>query len=364
FVLDPAALNSVACKREYGYAADLGKPILPILVSEGGSTNLLPPSLSQIEFVDYRNQDRTAALRLARAFSAVPPPAPLPDPLPVPPEAPLSYLGSLAAKVEATSLLTYEEQSVLVVDLKRGLRDPQTADDTQTLLKMFRKRRDLLAYIAQEIDELFEGLRETSYAQGAPSNVENSFVIGDEKAELAETPDAPPPEPAAVRPPESESKDLPEPSESARAAAPGEPKETEADATSGDAAAQNTLGVRYQNGEGVPKDLGKAIELFQKAADNGHAPAQCNLGALYQYGWGVPKDRKKARQLYQKAAEQGHAEAQCNLGALYEFGWGVPKDSEKAADLYKRAVEQGDTSALTRLGYLYQSGEGVPEDLR
>src|SRR5215831_960201 len=108
FVLDPAALNSIACKLEYGYAADLRKPILPILVSEGVSTNLLPPSLSQIQFVDYRHQDHAAALRLARAFSAVPAPAPLPDPLPVPPEAPISYLGSLGAKVQAASLLTYE----------------------------------------------------------------------------------------------------------------------------------------------------------------------------------------------------------------------------------------------------------------
>ena len=54
FVLDPAALNSVACTREYGYAADLKKPILPVLISEGVSINLLPPALSQIEFVDYR----------------------------------------------------------------------------------------------------------------------------------------------------------------------------------------------------------------------------------------------------------------------------------------------------------------------
>ena len=172
FVLDPAALNSIACKREYGYAADLRKPILPILVSKGVSTNLLPPSLSQIEFVDYRDQDRTAALRLARAFSAVPPPAALPDPLPSPPEAPLSYLGSLAAKLETTSLLTYEEQSALVFDLKKALRDPETADDTRTLLKTFRKRRDLLAGIADEMDELFEGLRETSSARAAPPKLE------------------------------------------------------------------------------------------------------------------------------------------------------------------------------------------------
>src|SRR5262249_28371848 len=107
-----------------------------------------------------------------RAFSTVPPPAAIPDPLPVPPEAPLSYLGSLAAKLETTSLLTYEEQSVLVFDLRRGLRDPETADDTRSLLKTFRKRRDLLASIAEEIDELFKGLRETSSAQAAPPKLE------------------------------------------------------------------------------------------------------------------------------------------------------------------------------------------------
>jgi hypothetical protein len=57
FALDEKALNSIACKRECQYAADLGKPILPVLVAEGVSTNLLPPTLSQIQFVDYRKQD-------------------------------------------------------------------------------------------------------------------------------------------------------------------------------------------------------------------------------------------------------------------------------------------------------------------
>ena len=188
FVLDPAALNSVACKREYGYAADLRKPILPILVSDGVSTNLLPPALSQIEFVDYRNQDRTAALRLARAFGALPPPTALPDPLPVPPEAPLSYLGSLAAKLETTSPLTYEEQSALVFDLKKTLRDPETADDTRTLLKTFRKRRDLLAGIAEEIDALFAGSREALSASPRASGMTLRFLRKYQKEETAPRP--------------------------------------------------------------------------------------------------------------------------------------------------------------------------------
>jgi len=154
FVLDPAALNSTACKREYIYAAALGKSILPVLASDGVSTNLLPPALSQIQFVDHRRQDRDAGLRLARALATVPPSKPLPDPLPAPPEAPISYLGGLTEQVDMSSTLSYEQQSALVVDFKRSLRDPKTTDDTRTLLERLRKRHDLYAKIAEEIDEL------------------------------------------------------------------------------------------------------------------------------------------------------------------------------------------------------------------
>ena len=164
FVLDPEALNSTACKREFGYAADLGKPILPVLVSGGVSTNLLPPALSKIQFVDYRKQDHDAAIRLARALTTIPPPKPLPEPLPASPEAPISYLGSLAEQIETTSTLSFEKQSALVVDLKRSLRAPETADDARTLLESLRNRRDLFANIAEEVDEVLGSSRKAPVA--------------------------------------------------------------------------------------------------------------------------------------------------------------------------------------------------------
>ncbi len=160
FLLDPKALNSTACQREFGYAADLAKPILPVLIAEGVSTNLLPPELSRLQFIDYRKQDRQTAFSLARALTGVPPPKPLPNPLPPPPEVPVSYLGSLTRKIETASTLSYEEQSALLVNLKRGLRDLTTADDTRTLLKRLRNRHDLFAAIADEIDELLGSSRQ------------------------------------------------------------------------------------------------------------------------------------------------------------------------------------------------------------
>jgi len=160
FVLNPESLDSTACKREYGYAADLGKPILPVLASGDVSTNLLPPALTQIQYVDYRNQDRDSAFRLARALATVPPSNALPDPLPDPPKAPLSYLGGLAERIEGSLALSYEDQSALVVDLKRGLRDPETAHDAWTLLERLRKRRDVYATFDKEIEEIAD-LRRT-----------------------------------------------------------------------------------------------------------------------------------------------------------------------------------------------------------
>jgi len=154
FVLDPAALDSMACKSEYLYAATLGKPILPVLVSEQVSTNLLPAALSRIQFVDYRKEDREAAFRLARALHTIPPAEPLPNPLPATPDVPISYLGTLTEQIDSKSTISFEQQSVLVADLRRSLRDSGTAYDTRRLLERLRKRRDLFAAFAEEVDEL------------------------------------------------------------------------------------------------------------------------------------------------------------------------------------------------------------------
>ena len=129
------------------------------------------------------------------------------------------------------------------------------------------------------------------------------------------------------------------------------------------AAIQNRLGVLYEKGEGVPKDLRKAAELYQKAADQGYAEAQCNLGLLYQKGEGVPKDVGKAAELFQKAADQGYARGEFDVSILYYNGEGVPKDVGKAAELFQKAASQGYAPAQFSLGMLYQNGEGVPKDV-
>ena len=162
FVLSKDSLESTACSLEYGYSNALGKTIIPVLVGEGVSPNLLPPALSKIQFIDYRERDRDAVLHLAKAFTTSPSSLDLPDPLPSPPEVPLSYLGGFVNQINTTSKLSYDEQIVLVAKLKRSLQDPESTNDAQKLLKSLRKRRDILANIAEEIDELLKNAAQTT----------------------------------------------------------------------------------------------------------------------------------------------------------------------------------------------------------
>jgi hypothetical protein len=159
FVLDQRALNSVACQRELAYAACVRKSVLPVLIDGEVSTSLLPPALSKIQYIDYTKQDRVAALALARALTALPQAQPLPDPLPPPPDAPVSHLIAVAQRVDSATVLALQEQSVLVIDLGRGMRDPDFAADARSLMQKLRKRKDLLATIADEIDELLRAPR-------------------------------------------------------------------------------------------------------------------------------------------------------------------------------------------------------------
>ncbi len=97
-------------------------------------------------------------------------------------------------------------------------------------------------------------------------------------------------------------------------------------AAAGDANAQNTLGARYQAGEGVTQNFKKALDLYQQAATAGHVTAAYNLAFMHDMGIEVPKDRMIANQWYLKAADQGYAPAMLNLGMNLASGEGGPED--------------------------------------
>jgi len=117
----------------------------------------------------------------------------------------------------------------------------------------------------------------------------------------------------------------------------------------GDARAQYNLGFLHANGQGVGKDLGRAVEWYTRAAEQGFAAAQFNLGVLYSNDEGLSPDFAAALKWYRAAAGQGDADAQFNIGVAYALGQGVTQDYLLAYRWYDRAAKAGhEKAAKTR----------------
>jgi hypothetical protein len=203
FVLavSPETLDSKACKREWRYAADLGKSILPVLITPDVTPDGLPARLQAIQSVDYRNLDRAAGLGLARAFNAVPASAPLPEPLPPPPEVPISDLATLRDLIDSDIALTESQQTEIVAKLRRLTRDPATSVDAFNLLRAMKARRGILAETDDDIDELLKaapsGVANVSAPRPQTPVLEMKAPSPDKKA-IKDLDEATPPHPVAA----------------------------------------------------------------------------------------------------------------------------------------------------------------------
>ena len=124
----------------------------------------------------------------------------------------------------------------------------------------------------------------------------------------------------------------------------------------------NSLGVLFENGQGVSEDFAQARILHQKACDGGEMDGCADLGGLYLLGLGGPKDELQARELFQKACDGKGMMGCAGLGAFYESGRGVPKDYSQARTLFQKACDGGEVEGCEGLGNLYFRGEGVPRD--
>jgi len=173
FALSPESLDSQACKLERAYAHALHKAILPVLVADGVSIKLLPPELSAIQHVDYRNPDKKAAFSLYKALTTLPDLLPLPDPLPEQPDVPVSYLGSLKDQIDTRQTLGFEAQSALLLQLRQGLRNQDDINDVRELLRRMRKRGDLQERITVEIDTLLDDIPDPDPDPDPPEPIPN-----------------------------------------------------------------------------------------------------------------------------------------------------------------------------------------------
>ena len=130
----------------------------------------------------------------------------------------------------------------------------------------------------------------------------------------------------------------------------------------GHAAAQEQLGMLYNNGEGVPENYRTAFHWYFMAANQGYARAQNAVADCYRAGLGVERDYAKAVEWYCKAGDNGYTHAYSTLASWYEKGDGVPQDFEEALRWLTKSAEAGNSGAALLLGWRYQLGKNVPRD--
>lgn len=165
--------------------------------------------------------------------------------------------------------------------------------------------------------------------------------------------------------------------------------------------AQYALGKKYRDGQGVERNIQKAVELFTLAAKQGNSFAAFALGKMYlsddpalsrnvaaalkwitnaaehgnqfaQYYLGklllkgtddISQDTNSALRWLLASVEQGNVHAEYALAMAYLKGESIPKDSLKAMELLKRASSREHHFAQYQLGKLLLQGEDVPKDV-
>src|SRR5690606_29064524 len=98
---------------------------------------------------------------------------------------------------------------------------------------------------------------------------------------------------------------------------------------SSDAGELLALAYGYFQGDVIPKDISKAIELYERSAALGLSSAMLDLGTIYANGDGVERDIQKANSLWEQAANVGNSLAAFNLGISYANGQGVEKSPSR-----------------------------------
>ena len=129
-------------------------------------------------------------------------------------------------------------------------------------------------------------------------------------------------------------------------------------AKSGNARAQNVMGLLYQGGHGVPQDHAESLRWLLLSAEQNEPTAFNNLGLVYSKGLGVKQDHVEAVKWYTRAADAGSELGTYNLAYKYEKGEGIRKNYVEALRLYQMGAQRGHAPAEVAVGRFYEEGMG------
>lgn len=126
--------------------------------------------------------------------------------------------------------------------------------------------------------------------------------------------------------------------------------------------AEYALGRLYLQGNEIEKDTISAEDYLLKSVSRGNKYAAYLLGKEYLCGENFDKNTLKAVEYLKLAAEKDFEPAEYILGKEYLRGENFPKDVQKAIDYLKRAAEKGFDFAEYELGKIYLFGNDIPKD--
>ena len=338
---------------------------------------------------------RTGALRTEPRFAAepasepaLPPPAEPLAPTPVEGDGPATFIAAArraaaAAQASAASTAALKAAERRPVSPRaRSAKSapsggPATVGRTRAFLE--KRQRPLLLGLAALV-MLVGALEVVNLGLGGSSadRVAGSVETERQKARVADmavsTPDLPAPATpvtaapapaklAAAMPAPPLPTLLGGPASQTQAPSAGIPNGLKTLASSGDAAAQYEVGLRYADGHGVPRDPKEAAAWLTKAAVQGLAPAEYRLGSAYEKGIGTDRDPTLAMSWYGKAAEAGNVKAMHNLAVMAAEGAAGKPDYAKAANWFQKASSYGVRDSEFNLAILYARGLGIEQSL-
>lgn len=105
----------------------------------------------------------------------------------------------------------------------------------------------------------------------------------------------------------------------------------------------------------------RAVHELEALAARGYARAMLQLGVLFETGRGVLKDLTRAVNWYTQAAKRNNPDAQYQMGLMHAEGRGLRKDPQMTRDWWKRAVQGGHAHAAMSLGYDCEKTAGTRE---
>lgn len=93
----------------------------------------------------------------------------------------------------------------------------------------------------------------------------------------------------------------------------------------------------------------EAMVEFLPAARSGNADAEELIGVMYAMGLGVERDDERAFEWYLRASMKGHPGAQSGIGWYFEVGRGTPVDLVRAYLWYGLSTIGGDPDAAVSI---------------